>query len=84
VITQTIEYFREKEESIVDSIGLKIQSLKEERIELIDRLKLDMKMPSVFGDRAFGDSDQKEEEEKEAKVSRFSRFFKRKGKVSDD
>ena len=82
VIVQTIEYFKEQEESIVDSICSKMQPLKEERIQLIDRLKLNMKMPSVFGERIFIDSEQKEEEE-EAKGGRFSRFFKRKGKASE-
>lgn len=85
VINQTVEHFREKEDNIVDSICSNIQSLKEEQIQLIDRLKVDMKMPSVFGDRAFVESEQKEGEGKEAKGSgRLSRFFKRKAKSSDE
>ena len=54
VITQAVEFFQaqEKNSSLLDAIGSAIQGLKEEQIQLIDRLKLDMKMPSVFGDRA--------------------------------
>jgi hypothetical protein len=78
VINQTVEHFTEKEENIVDLICVAMQPLKEERIQLIDRLQLDKKMPSVFGDRAFPEAGQKEEDEKEAKGGRFTKFFKRK------
>jgi hypothetical protein len=84
VITQTVEYFREKEDGVIDSICSKIQPLKEEQIQLIDRLKLDMKMPSVFGDRTIMEPELHEEDEKESKSGRFSRFFKRKGKPSEE
>jgi hypothetical protein len=85
VIAQTVEYFRAKEDGIMESIGSGIQPLKEERIQLIDRLKLDMKIPLIFGDRTLTDSDEKEESvEKESKGGRFSRLFWRKGKASDE
>ena len=85
VIAQTVEYFREKAGEIIESIGSGIQPLKEERIQLVDRLKLDMKIPLIFGDQPFIDSDEKEESgEKETKGSRFSRLFRRKGKTSEE
>ena len=85
VIAQTVEYFRAKEDGIMESIGSKMQPLKEERIQLIDRVKLDMKMPSIFGDQIFSDADEKEEStEKEPKGGRFSRLFRRKGKAHDE
>ena len=78
VITQTVEHFTEKDSNMLDTICAGTQALKEERIQLVDRLKLDMKMPSVFGERAFVESGQKEEDEKESKGGRLSRLFKRK------
>ncbi len=84
VISQAVEHFREKEDNIVHSICSNIQSLKEEQIQLIDRLKLDMKMPSVFSDLPVTESVQKEAEGKEAKGGRFSRIFGRKKKSSDE
>ncbi len=83
VITQTVEHFREKDESIVDVICSRIQSFKEEHIQLIDRLKLDMKMPSVFGDRAFSEPEGKAEDEKEGKGGRLSSIFRRKKKSEE-
>lgn len=83
VITQTVEYFTARNEGIVGTIYSNIQPLKEERIQLIDRLKLDMKMPSVFGDRTVEDSGSKEKEEKESRGSRFWPFRLGKGKAGE-
>ena len=83
VITQTVEYFKARNEGIVDTICSNIQPLKEEQIQLIDRLKLDMKMPSVFGDRTVEDSGSKEKEGKESRGSRFWPFRLGKGKAEE-
>ncbi len=87
VITQTVEYFKEqdKNNTFSDVLGANILGLKEARIELIDRLKLDMKMPSVFGDRALSETDPNldEKEEKESKGSRFWPFRRGKGKTDE-
>ncbi len=83
VITQTVEHFSEKDEQIVGVICSRTQPLKEEQIQLIDRLKLDMKMPSVFGNRAAPESVPREEEgEKDEKTggSRLTNIFRRKKK----
>jgi hypothetical protein len=72
VITQAIEFFQaqEKNSNIADAIGAAIQPLKEEQIQLIDRLKFDMKMPSVFGDRTIPEHEGGDEsEEKKSKRS---------------
>jgi hypothetical protein len=86
VIAQTIEHFREQNEDIVEPIYFSIQPLKEERIELIDRLKIDMKMPLVFGDRipVEQESEEGEAEEKGSKAGGLFGFIKRKGKSSDE
>ena len=86
VIAQTVEHFRAQDENIIESVYSSIQPFKEERIELIDRLKLDMKMPLVFGDRIPVETESKEgeEEEDKGKIGGLSRFFKRKGKSSDE
>lgn len=84
VIAQAVEHFRGQDENILKAIAASIQPLKEEAIQLIDRLKLDMKMPAIFGDQiqSAPASPEKEEagDEKGAKGirSRFG-FFKRKG-----
>ncbi len=77
VISQTVEHFKQKDESLLDAICVGIQPLKEDRIQVIDRLKLDMKIPSVFGDRTVIEPGSKEEEDKEPKGGRLSRLFKR-------
>jgi len=69
VINQTVEHYIAQDNAIVSAIYGNLQALKEERLQLIDRLKLDMKMPSVFGDtipvvseKKDGDDEPKEEE----------------------
>ncbi|MBD3305617.1 hypothetical protein GF339_04490 [candidate division KSB3 bacterium] len=86
VLTQTIDHFKAKEDHISELIGTNIRPLKEERIQLIDRLKLDIKLPAVFGDQASTppDTDQKDSEEREAKGGRLSRLFRRKEKAPDE
>ena len=87
VIAQTVEHFRAQEEHLLELIASRIQPLKEEQMQLIDRLKLDMKMPSVFGDQMQGAKEGKPEDESEEKGSkggRLSRFFKRMGKPSEE
>ncbi len=87
VMTQAVEHFKERDKnsSFDAALGTKIQGLKEERMELIDRLKLDMKMPSIFGDRALNDvnAESAEKEEKETKGSRFWPFRRGKGKTDE-
>jgi len=85
VIAQTVEHFREQEEAVLEAIYSHIQPLKEERIELIDRLQLDMKMPMIFGDQIQVPAEEKgEEEEEKGRLGGLSRFFKRKGKSSSE
>jgi hypothetical protein len=81
VITQTVEHFRERDEHILESIYSKVQPLKEERLQLIDRLKLDMKMPSVFGDHIQVAKEGREEEgeDKSSKGGGIFKFIRRKG-----
>ena len=85
VIAQTVEHFREQDEAILESLYSNIQPLKEERIELIDRLQIDMKMPLIFGDLMPVETEGKEgEEEDKGKISGITRFFRRKGKPSEE
>jgi hypothetical protein len=80
VITQTLEHFREQDNTVADAIGSHLQAFKEEHIEIIDRLQLDMKMPMVFGDQVQSEpSEEKDEDEEKEKRGGLSRFFKRKG-----
>jgi len=79
VIAQTVEHFRAKDETVLESIASRIQPLKEQHIELIDRLQVDMKMPMVFAEQIQVDTESKgEEEEEKGKRGGLSRFFKRK------
>jgi hypothetical protein len=82
VITQTVEHFRGKEENIANMIGSRMQALKEEQIQLIDRLKLDVKMPSVFGDYVAQTVEPQDDEEKDEKGTgnRLTNIFRRKKK----
>lgn len=82
VITQAVALFGEKDRTIADVIHVKIQAVKERQIQLIDRLKLDMKMPSVFGDHAVSEGERKEEEVKDSKTKR--RFWPFGGKKSSE
>jgi len=79
VIMQTLEHFREQDNTVADAVYTHLLPLKESRIELIDRLQLDMKMPMVFGDQVQSEPESKGEEEEKEKRSGLSRFFKRKG-----
>jgi hypothetical protein len=79
VIVQTLEHFREQDNSVGELVCGHLQPLKEEHIELIDRLQLDMKMPIVFGDQVQSESEDKGNEEEKEKRGGLSRFFKRKG-----
>jgi len=67
VMAQTAEAFRAKDSSLLDVIAGKIQPLKEERMALIDRLKIDMKLPAIFGDRAAVEPSAKDDAPKEGK-----------------
>lgn len=79
VITQTLEHFREQDETVAEAICSHLLPLKEERIELIDRLQLDMKMPMVFGDQQVQAAPENKDDEEKEKRGGLSRFFKRKG-----
>lgn len=85
VIGQAVEQFRAQNEAILEAVSTNIQPLKEEHIELIDRLQLDMKLPLVFGDQIVNSAPQPEGDEQgdSDDSSRRSRlwFFKRKGKT---
>lgn len=79
VITQTLEHFREQDDAVAEAVCTRLQPLKENRIELIDRLQLDMKMPMVFGDQVQAEPEEKGDDEEKEKRGGLSRFFKRKG-----
>lgn len=86
VLGQTVEHFRTQNESIVEAISSAIQPIKEESIELIDRLQVDMKLPLVFGDQIPAEAGRKENEaDGDEKGKRGTLwFFKRKGKTSGE
>jgi hypothetical protein len=84
VMTQMVEHFRALDENILTAISSKIQALKEERIQLIDRLKLDMKMPSVLGDHLQATESQREEGEDKGGRGGIFKFMRRRGKVSEE
>ncbi len=79
VITQTVEHFREQDEAVAETVCNHLRPIKEEQIELIDRLQLDMKMPMVFGDQVPSEPENKGDDEEKEKRGGLSRFFKRKG-----
>jgi hypothetical protein len=78
VIGQTLEHFRAHDDAVAEMVSTQLLPLKEQQLELIDRLQLDMKMPLVFGDQVQAAPETLAEEEKEGKRG-LSRFFKRKG-----
>ena len=82
VITQVVELFGQKDNSLLDAIFLKVQSVKERHLQVIERLKLDMKIPSAFGDRTVSETEHKEDDSKEAKGKR--RFWPFGGKKSSE
>ncbi len=80
VITQAVEFFQaqEKSHTLSEAITTAIRQLKEEQVQLIDRLELKMKMPSVFGARA--NSNTEGDNETEDKKSKRSIWPFRRGK----